>query len=333
MLKYIAIALLLLPLPSPQPAANKGNNSQRTNSPQLAATPLNSPDAQTPNPSPKAPESQPEQPQRQADAAKAAQATNDRIARATDVIAFFGGLSFLAACGYIVAALLQWSSIKKQAKAAGDQVDKMQSQLDAMHDALEITERARLGIHSIKENFETRKVLIRIENVGRASATDIEVSIEGEVRIPQQYLPRQQTKMPLPWKHGGNDWYLTWPLPIGYGHTELLAGNFPLLLPFSLASWLDRPECDLVKKGAAQMIFRGEITFHDGFKADRKTEFAFRYSKDVSEWVHHPINTPEEVWAKLREAMGDRDPSKDWRITNVRVPREPTKIEEKGDEN
>src|SRR6185312_15925215 len=114
MLKYVAIALLLLPLPSAQKDANSSNSNQRADTPQLAATPLNSPNVQDENASPQTSGSQTEEAKRQAEIAKAAQSTNDRIATATVVVAVFSGLSFLAACGYIVAALLQWSSIKKQ---------------------------------------------------------------------------------------------------------------------------------------------------------------------------------------------------------------------------
>jgi hypothetical protein len=132
MLKYIAIAILLLPLPSPEPARAKSNDSQRPNAPQLTATPINSPNVQTEQPGPQTPDSQSPKPNSQTDSAKAAQDANNRIATATVVIAVFGVLSFLATCGYIVAAFLQWGRAREQAKKAGEQVVKMQDTLEAI---------------------------------------------------------------------------------------------------------------------------------------------------------------------------------------------------------
>src|SRR6266545_198644 len=196
--------------------------------------------------------------------------------------------------------LLILLAIAVQAYIYTKQWGAMEDGLEQGRQALEISERARLGIHSIKENFETGRVVIRIENTGKAPAADIEVFAEGVAHIPEPSVPDETTKA-LPWKRFGNGWQLTWPLNVDYGNTTLLAGNNPLILPFSLNSWLNRNQRKVMEDGNGHLIFRGHISFHDGFKCDQKTEFAFKYSKGERDWIHHPINTPEEVMKKLRE--------------------------------
>ena len=69
------------------------------------------------------------------EAFKAEQFRQNRIiARATVFIAIFGGLSFGAALVYALVSVKQWKAINKQATHAGEQVGKMQGQLDAMKD-------------------------------------------------------------------------------------------------------------------------------------------------------------------------------------------------------
>jgi hypothetical protein len=166
--------------------------------------------------------------------------------------------------------------------------------------ALEIVERARLGIHSIRENFETGRVVMRIENTGKAPAADIEVFAEGVAHIPESNVPDEITKA-SPWKRFGNGWRLTWSLSVDYGNTTLLAGNNPLILPFSLNNWLNLNQRKVMEDGSGYLIFRGHIDFHDGFRGGQKSEFGFKYSKRDRDWIHHPINTPEDVWERLRE--------------------------------
>jgi hypothetical protein len=132
MLKYIAIALLICPIVDARQRANHSDQNKSANPPRLAAALLNSPDAESPNRGAQSPTPKPPEPDRQAEIAKAAQATNDRIARATVIIAVFGGLSFLATCAYIVAAFLQWNSIKKQANKAEAQLEVVRKQSRTM---------------------------------------------------------------------------------------------------------------------------------------------------------------------------------------------------------
>ncbi|MDX6532007.1 MAG: hypothetical protein QOH41_4297 [Blastocatellia bacterium] len=173
MLKYITIAFLLLPLPSPEPRAGNSNYNQRNDAPQLAASPLNSPNAQAPDTSTQTTSGKSPESDRQADIAKAAQATNDRIARATLVIAIFGALSFLATCGYIVAAFLQWGRAREQAKKAGEQVIKMQSTLEAIQNQGKTLRRQAIGTTS-QARF-TRDALVETRKMAEKNAEVVDI--------------------------------------------------------------------------------------------------------------------------------------------------------------
>lgn len=156
MLKYVAIALLVFPVANAQARSAQSNQSQPRNAPQLTATPLDSPNTQTPNTGSQAASSQPPEANGQADIAKAAQATSDRIATATVIIAVFGVLSFFATCGYIIAAFLQWGSIRKQANKTNEQVIEMKGQRQAMQgQAAGMAAQARTMRESL---LETRKM-------------------------------------------------------------------------------------------------------------------------------------------------------------------------------
>jgi len=189
----------------------------------------------------------------------------------------------------------------QQAEAMNAQLGATQETITQNRHALEISERAYLGIHSIDGNIEIGRILINIENLGKLPATDIEVSFEGEATIPRQYVT-EAYKTP-PWKSYIGGLRLTWQLPIDYGNTQLLAGHFPLSLPISLDRRLNRSEREAVKNGRGKLIFSGRIRYHDGFRGDHETVFAFQFSKDEDRWIHYPIGTPGQVWAKWREEV------------------------------
>lgn len=204
MLKYIAIALLLLPLPSPEPRTSKGDSGKRANSPQLTATPLNSPNVQTEHPSPETSGSQTPNPNGQTEAAQAAQTTNDRIAKATVVLAVFSGLSFLAACGYIVAALLQWSSIKKQAEKAEGQLNVIKKQSRTMIGTWQVIRRqAETMRDGLKENKKATEAMQGQLDAMKVQAGHMQTQSEamsGQLGVMENALKANRDSVDLAWE-------------------------------------------------------------------------------------------------------------------------------------
>jgi len=178
MLKYVVIALLLLPSPSPKPRAGSSNGNQYNNAPQLAASPLNSPNVQAKDTGSQTGSSQTKEADSQTEIAKAAQVTNNRITNATVVIAVFGVLSFVATCFYIIAAFLQWSSIKKQAKKAEEQVTEMQIAARLTRKSMRYSQSAYVTVKDVTVLFENGKPLqfiIRFTNTGTTPAYNMRV--------------------------------------------------------------------------------------------------------------------------------------------------------------
>jgi hypothetical protein len=99
-----------------------------------------------------------------------------------------------------------------------------------------------------------------------------------------------------------------------------------------LNSWLTGKQIALIASGPAEMWFRGNIEFSDGFNKGKNSPFGFHYSREDHQWIIDAVITKEEVEARLRERMGGRDISQDWHIIEAYAPRVITsKVEKKPD--
>lgn len=97
------------------------------------------------------------------DAFKAEQLRQNRVIVQANVwLAIFGGLSFFTACIFAIISYRQWRVIQKQTTHAGEQVEKMERQLDAMK------EQGRLMSESIAQN--ERSVIAAEKSVKLAEA-------------------------------------------------------------------------------------------------------------------------------------------------------------------
>jgi hypothetical protein len=116
-----------------QPTQTNSRAEEKETNSQPSVTPLDNAPARVNNAANTASPSQSQERDTKDDPFKAEQLRQGRIiVWATVCIAFFGGLSFVAALIYAIVSIKQWKSIDKQATHAGEQVGKMQAQLGAM---------------------------------------------------------------------------------------------------------------------------------------------------------------------------------------------------------
>lgn len=202
-------------------------------------------------------------------------------------------------------------------------------QREVMDRTLIVTNRADVGVRSVSEIGETRNLFIHVENVGVVAATDIEIMITMDIRVPDRLVPDDYIKQP-PWKHENASYRRTIKLHLDYYNAPLQRG-VDMVIPFSVAGDLTFAQWKVIKGGEARTTLRVSIRFHNGF-AYEEPEFAFRWRNGA--WVIDPVASPEEVWEKLRERtkefFGDRDPLKGVKvITAYRSPAQPAKTEDK----
>lgn len=214
----------------------------------------------------------------------------------------------------------QWYVMQKQAKSADESVV--------------FGLRAYVGVKDISDiDFNNKRMLFLIENIGKVPAKDINVSIEIEVRIPEKWAD-EQSKQP-PWVQLGNlSQSLTWKINHDYGRIRLSPGSLHLTIPVALDSWLGDRHMFLIWDGKAEIFFRGNIGFHDGFHRGKNSPFSFRYIRRHEAWITHPILTQADTEKKLAERtqkyFGDKDPLEDVHIsTSYRPPLKPAQAEDK----
>jgi len=192
--------------------------------------------------------------------------------------------------------------------------------------------RAYVGVKDISDiDFNNKRISFHIENIGKVPAKDINVSIEVEVRIPEKWADGQ-SKQP-PWVRLANlSQSLTWKANHDYGRIRLSPGSFGLAIPVSL-SWLSNGHMLLIWEDKAEIFFRGNIGFHDGFHRGKNSPFSFRYIRRQEAWITHPILTRADIEEKLAERtkkyFGDKDPLAGVKIhTTYQPPLKPAKTEE-----
>lgn len=191
----------------------------------------------------------------------------------------------------------QWKVMEKQARSAD------QSVVFGL--------RAYVGVKDISDiDFNHKRILFHVENIGKVPAKDINVYIEMEVRIPEKWAD-DQSKQP-PWVQLPNlSQSLTWKINHDYGRIRLSPGSLHLTIPVALDSWLNDRQRFLIWEGNAEIFFRGNIGFHDGFHPGKNSPFSFRYIARQG-WITHPILTRADVEKKLAERtkkyFGDKDP-------------------------
>jgi hypothetical protein len=241
----------------------------------------------------------------------------DRMKFFTDATLSWLILVVVAAQAYIYSK--QWKVMERQAKSADESVV--------------FGLRAYVGVKDISNiDFNNKRILLLVENIGKVPAKDINVSIEIEVRIPEKWAD-EQSKQP-PWVQMGNlSQSLTWKINHDYGRIRLSPGSLHLTVPVALDSWLGNGYMFLIWQGKAEIFFRGNIGFHDGFHRGKNSPFSFRYSRREEAWITHPILTQADIEQKLAERtkryFGDEEPQ--FNFITAHIPPTQAKIETETD--
>jgi hypothetical protein len=156
------------------------------------------------------------------------------------------------------------------------QAEVMERQETLTRDALVISNRATVAVHSIEMNKARKTVLVRIENTGNQPAGDISVFLRLFTFGPPEWNgkddpPNQETKSAS--------------VRVSYGRTKLFKGNLPILLTFFLSDWTDS-EFRNIEKGTHGLTLIGYIEYSDGFFPEpiRRTEFVLGYLSELGVW-------------------------------------------------
>lgn len=183
-------------------------------------------------------------------------------------------------------------------------IEEMRQQLVAMkreagaaEDALVISNRASVGVHSIEYDKATKVILVRIENIGLVPAERITLYLEMLVGMYLEDANRGDDVRGFLRFRDRNEG--------GYGSTKLLRGNLQITRPFYVAGNLSPREIELIEKGSGNLSIRGWITYRDGFigQPEQRTDFFFFYEPRGNYWT---ADDPER-WGAHYDMCGPAD--------------------------
>lgn len=161
-------------------------------------------------------------------------------------------------------------------------------QAKIMGDALVIGHMAYVSIHSIESDMKTgAPIAIRIENVGKVPAEEIEVHIELACVVKPKIMNTPTPPRP--------QWYTR---TQHFGRMKLFCGNFKIPMLIGANNMFFSEELDLIVKNCVAVVIRGRIGWQDGFQQRRQeVEFAFFYA--------HNAHTAKDEWLPSSPALWD----------------------------
>jgi hypothetical protein len=175
----------------------------------------------------------------------------------------------------------------------------MERQERITRDALIISNRASVGIHSIEYDRAKRLITVKIENIGLVPAEKIDLFLEVIVYIPFKYvdIPKTPTSTRRLLK------YRVAIKP--FGSTQLRRGNLPITCAFPLWNRLREKESDLINEGRANLAVHGHISYEAGFIGEPRqhTNFWFFYVARGDYWV----NEDPEIWREILGGTADNE--------------------------
>ncbi|MCA1577397.1 MAG: hypothetical protein LC794_08550 [Acidobacteria bacterium] len=200
----------------------------------------------------------------------------------------FSLLIFLAVIVQAVISNRQWRAMKDSVDRTDTIIENMGEQLDAMRreakateTALIVSNRAYVGVHSLREDFKNDTLFLMLENIGNIPAERVKVG--GDVWIIR---PRGRGLAGL--RQGFDS--AGCPFRYEFGKTRLFCGNLKAQVIISILhiSLEDKTYIPSVIDGHATMWVTGQIEYGDGFEPGQITEFAFIYID--GEWVVRGID-------------------------------------------
>jgi hypothetical protein len=150
--------------------------------------------------------------------------------------------------------------------------------------ALQISERAYIGIHSfvMSDIFpDNRHAILTIENIGRLPGRGIVVTVVMILLI--------HDKPPVTGK-----WWND------FGRTNLFKGNLKLEIPIPIEKAFSADHLALVFAGNARLIAQIRISYRDGFRdtQHRVSDYAFRL--DGGRWLSWPVWDDDDMEERCR---------------------------------
>ncbi len=227
-------------------------------------------------------------------------------------ILFFTG-SLLSLVTLVVIAM-QSMIYSGQWKAMVDTVDRSDKMLEAMKrqekitaDALVISNRASVGVHSIEWDKQAKIIFVRIENIGLVPAEQINLMVEiiaflnlsdVDLRLGPDKV-RGFVRLPL--------------VEQDYGSTKLFKGAMPITRHFKVEGNLLPKEISLIEAGRGNLIVHGRISYQDGFTGQlrQETQFLFYYNPEGNFWTPGAPDRLSLHYELMGAADNERGESKD----------------------
>jgi len=143
-------------------------------------------------------------------------------------------------------------------------------------ESLQVTQRAYVGVHSIRSNLENGQIAVMLENIGKVPAQDIKVYANEARKIGDKIIGSSHSTFEA-------------------GHTHLFPGTFKTQVAISLKN-LTSEEVGNILAGKEKLYISGKIQYGDGFGNVQHTDFAFLYTPPPNEgWISIPIVTFAEL--------------------------------------
>lgn len=153
----------------------------------------------------------------------------------------------------------------------------MTKQTSLMDQTLRVSERAYVGIESLKADWEAREVVIMLQNIGNVPAKAIKLQAEEIRATPSTELA---TGSKVYEKLDGSTF------PWGAGAVQLFPGT-PMRVAIPLRDFKPE-EVDAILKKQENLYVFGRIEYEDGFGGRDSTVFAFEYSPPQPDgWTAH----------------------------------------------
>lgn len=223
----------------------------------------------------------------------------------TDPIQFVTGnlLNVLIFCAIVAQVLIyrkqrdimrhQWRSMQSQLSSMDRQERAMRDQVKVMSDALVIGHAAYVSIHSVESEMKTgAPIAIRIENVGKVPAEEIEIHIDLVCAIKPSTMNTPNKAHPI--------WYTR---TQHFGRMKLFCGDFKIPILMSANTMFFSEELDLIVKNHIAVVMRGRIGWQDGFQQGRQeVEFAFFYVHNAHSEKDEWLPSSPATWDNIFQA-------------------------------
>lgn len=150
--------------------------------------------------------------------------------------------------------------------------------------ALKVSNRAYVGVHSITEDFEKQRIVLMVENTGIVPAENLKVTGQVWVIMPKSGLVGLR---------GGFD-YANCSFSQSFYNTRLFRGNLKTRVTIDLIkiTLANKTYISSVAGGLGTLWLIGSIEYGDGFAPGQITQFAFTY-EGGGQWTGSSINDPE----------------------------------------